>query len=163
VRTEAEDRDLDVRRRLGYLLKHAELRLAELHRETLDPLGIDARELGVLIVLAGDEPQSQQEVGAQLSTDRTTMVAFIDALERKGLVARRPDPRDRRRNMVQLTEAGRTTLRRGLEASDKAEAAMLEPLGAKGARELRDALAAVIVAPTRDAHALDEAARRPAP
>jgi hypothetical protein len=59
---------------LGYLLKHAQLRFFE--------LGAIARAMNV---------------------DRTTMVALIDDLQLKGLVQRRQDPDDRRRNVVERT------------------------------------------------------------
>src|SRR5690349_8048710 len=97
--------------RLGYLFKHAHARLTELTAETLRPYGITGRELAVLIVLAGQGPASQQEAAGRLGIDRTTMVSFVDGLEAKGLVARRPDPTDRRRNVVVLTDAGKHTLR----------------------------------------------------
>src|SRR5919202_2114632 len=118
VATTEETPVVDVRRRLGYLLKNAELRMAELNRVALAPLGIDGRELGVLIAIASEEPVSQQEAGRRLSVDRTTMVAFVDSLERKGLVSRHPDQRDRRRNIVELTDAGRATLVKGVKASE---------------------------------------------
>ena len=134
------------RARLGYLLKHAQLRMAELNTAALAPFGVDGRELGVLLVLAGEEPASQQQVARRLGVDRTTMVALLDALEAKGLVSRHPDEADRRRNVVELTEAGQDTLRRGTEASDAAERAFLAPLDAATARHLRAALLALVAA-----------------
>ncbi|WP_239151473.1 MarR family winged helix-turn-helix transcriptional regulator [Virgisporangium aliadipatigenens] len=131
--------------RLGYLLKHAQYRMAELNEKALTPFGVDGRELGVLLVIAGHEPQSQQQVAQRLGVDRTTMVALLDTLERKGLVARRPHPEDRRRNVVELTGAGTETLERATEASDRAEREFLAPLGERGARQLRDALRAVVL------------------
>jgi DNA-binding MarR family transcriptional regulator len=61
----------------------------------------------VLSVLRADHPLSQQEVAEQLGVDRTTMVALVDALESKGLVERHRNAADRRKNIVQLTSAGR--------------------------------------------------------
>ena len=52
------------------------------------------------------------------SLDRTTMVALIDELEQAGLVRRRTHPDDRRKNAVELTPAGRDTLRDTLRASE---------------------------------------------
>lgn len=120
--------------RLGYLLKHAQLSFFEVSRAALEPYGIDGRELAVLTRLAGAEPVSQQEAARRLGIDRTTMVALVDALERNALVRRQPDPADRRKNIVGLTEAGRKTLAAATEAADQAERRFLEPLGADAER-----------------------------
>jgi DNA-binding PadR family transcriptional regulator len=56
------------------------------------------------------------------------MVAIIDALEAKGIIARRPDAEDRRRNVVELTPAGQDILRQATAASDAAEAELLASL-----------------------------------
>ncbi|CAG6399123.1 MarR family transcriptional regulator [Streptomyces cocklensis] len=129
--------------RLGHLFKHAQLRLAELNAEALAPFGISGRELAVLLVLAGQEAASQQQAAGRLGVDRTTMVAFLDALEDKELVARRPDPDDRRRNVVVLTAKGADTLKRATAASDAAERRFLAPLAAADATRFRAALQAV--------------------
>src|SRR5262245_38261371 len=118
----------ELSRRLGYLFKHAALHLQELHAHALSPFGIDGRELGVLLVLAGHEPASQQQAAQRLGVDRTTMVALIDTLEDKGLVFRRPHAQDRRRNVIDLTDHGQDTLRRAIRASDDAERKLLAPL-----------------------------------
>jgi DNA-binding MarR family transcriptional regulator len=127
-------------RRLGYLLKHAMVRMEELNAAALAPLGIDVRELGVMFLVNDHEPSSQQQAAQRLGVDRTTMVALIDTLERKGLISRHPHADDRRRNIVELTDAGRATLRRATEASNQAESAFLAPLSAVAAHDLRTAL-----------------------
>lgn len=137
----------ELSRNLVYLLKHAQLRMTELLSGALTPHGIDGRELGVMLALAGQEPMSQQQAAHRLGIDRTTMVALLDALEGKGLVSRHPDAEDRRRNVVELTEAGRDTLRLAVEASDEAERAFLTPIGPRAARELRDSLHAIVFRP----------------
>jgi DNA-binding MarR family transcriptional regulator len=131
--------------RLGYLLKHAQLRLGELTMAALAPYGINGRELAVLLSLAGGEPASQQEAAHRLGVDRTTMVALLDALEAKGLVTRHPHAGDRRRNVVELTPAGRRTLHAATEASDAAEQRFLGPLTEPAARQLRAALQAIVL------------------
>jgi DNA-binding MarR family transcriptional regulator len=126
--------------RLHLLLKRAQLDLADLHAEVLAPLGISDQELSVLLFLDAREPESQQQAARRLGVDRTTMVGLIDALEGKGLVARRPDPADRRRNVVELTSAGRTTLRAATRASDQAERRLLGELDDTEAAQLRSLL-----------------------
>ncbi|WP_131735849.1 MarR family winged helix-turn-helix transcriptional regulator [Actinomadura roseirufa] len=75
------------------------------------------------------------------------MVALLDVLEGKGLVARRPHEGDRRRNVIELTDHGRETLRRGTEASDAAERAFLAPLDPQDAERLRDSLQRALARP----------------
>jgi DNA-binding MarR family transcriptional regulator len=131
-------------RRLAYLFKHAERLMAELHVETLAPFDIHARDLGVLLAIDRCESASQQQVAESLGVDRTTMVAIIDALEAKGIVVRRPDPEDRRRNVVELTQAGQTLLRQATAASDVAEAELLAPLNPQEGEQLRTLLARIL-------------------
>ncbi|TMR94271.1 MarR family winged helix-turn-helix transcriptional regulator [Nonomuraea basaltis] len=128
------------RRRLGYLLKQANLRLAELTGPALEPYGIEGREFAVLSVLGTPEPLSQLEAAQRLGIDRTTMVGLLDGLERKKLVGRRPHPDDRRKNMVELTEHGRETLDGATRAVDGAEEAFLAGLPGDDARLIRDLL-----------------------
>ena len=129
--------------RLGYLLKHAQLRLAELTASAMAPFGITGRQLAVLIAIDSRAPLSQQEVGRRLGVDRTTMVLLIDELENKRLVQRRQDPGDRRKNVVALTDAGRTTLRAASSASAEAERLFLDSLPGDEATQLRQALRVV--------------------
>ncbi|MFI2205492.1 MarR family winged helix-turn-helix transcriptional regulator [Streptomyces sp. NPDC020192] len=135
--------------RLGYLLKHAQLRLAEHAGPALARFGLDARELAVLVVLAAGRPLSQSEAARRLGVDRTTMVALIDALEDKGLVERRRSAEDRRRNVVELTQRGKLVRAEAEEAREAAEREFLAPLGEKDAARLVKALQALL-AGTRD-------------
>ena len=130
--------------RLAYLFKHAERLMAELHLEALAPFDIHARDLGVLLAIDRCESASQQQVAEILGVDRTTMVAIIDALEAKGVIVRRPDPEDRRRNVVELTQPGQTLLRQATAASDVAEAELLAPLNRKEGEQLRTLLARIL-------------------
>lgn len=126
--------------RLTYLFKRALADLEHLHAEHLAPVGITGRELGVLLLLDG-EATSQQQVAGRFGVDRTTMVGLVDALEGKGLLARRPDADDRRRNVLELTEDGHRTLARAVRASDEAERQLLAGLDDQEAAQLRTMLA----------------------
>jgi DNA-binding MarR family transcriptional regulator len=140
----------ELSRRLGYLLKHAQLRMAELTAAALASDGISGRELAVLLVLADGQPASQQQAALRLAIDRTTMVAMLDTLAGKGLVSRHPDAEDRRRNVVKLTPAGHDTLRRAVKASDDAEQALLAPLTPQAAQQLRNSLQTIVTQPDRE-------------
>jgi DNA-binding MarR family transcriptional regulator len=116
--------------RLGYLLKHAQLRFFELSASLFEPLGISGQEVAVLRAIDCPDPLSQGDVARRMRVDRTTMVALIDDLEGKGLAQRRQDPVDRRKNVVELTGAGRDILRRANQAAGEAERIFLSPLPA---------------------------------
>jgi DNA-binding MarR family transcriptional regulator len=129
--------------RLGFLLKHARERLGELTAEVLAPFGVTGRQVAVLIAVDDRVPLSQQEVARRLGVDRTTMVDLIDELEAKGLVQRRQDPADRRRNVVALTPAGTAALDGASRATRDAEQRFLAALSGPQAAAFRAALHAV--------------------
>jgi DNA-binding MarR family transcriptional regulator len=79
-----------------------------------------------------------------MNVDRTTMVALIDDLQRKGLVQRRQDPDDRRKNAVELTDAGHDTVRRAADAVERAERDFLGPLSAVEATQFKKNLHALL-------------------
>ena len=134
---------------LGYLLKHAHLALEQRTDAVLADLGLTARDLGVLRVIASGEARSQQEAATVLGVDRTSMVALLDALERRGIVARKPSELDRRRNAVELTHDGRSLFQRAEQRSTEAEQAFTATLGHAGAAGLRQALKTVLDASGR--------------
>ena len=129
---------------LGYLLKHAQERFSELTAARFAPLGIGGREAAVLRAIGSAPAPSQGEVARLLGVDRTTMVALIDDLQVKGLVLRRQDPDDRRKNAVELTDTGRRALREADQAADEVERTFLAPLTAGQAEEFRRALRALV-------------------
>lgn len=133
--------------RLGYLLKHARERLNELTSSALAPLGVDGRELAVLLALMDHEPSSQQDAAQRLGVDRTSMVALLDTLEAKGLVMRRPDAADRRKNLIELTLNGLETVRVGGAAAAAAERRFLAPLSHAAAKDLKAALRVLVTRP----------------
>ena len=129
---------------LGYLLKHAQLQFFELGAAALEPLGISGREAAVLRAIADRDPVSQGEIARAMNVDRTTMVALIDDLQGKGLVRRRQDPDDRRRNAVELTDLGRDTARRAADAVERVERDFLGRLPSAEAAQFKKNLRALL-------------------
>ncbi|MCU1482981.1 MAG: transcriptional regulator, MarR family [Subtercola sp.] len=134
----------DVTDVLGYLLKRAHLQLSAATTLALEPFGLDPRTLGVLRVLASRKSTSQQEVAQLLGVDRTSMVAFLDALEGRGIVSRRPLAHDRRRNVLELTESGRQVFEQASAAEREAEKAYIARLSVDDQRHLRQALRTIV-------------------
>lgn len=97
---------------------YAELRglmwtLAKLGRQateqSLQAEGIELSwlQMGVLRVLTLEGEHTISELSKKLMLDPSTLVASVDALERKGYLTRTRDPQDRRRVILGLTPSGR--------------------------------------------------------
>jgi DNA-binding MarR family transcriptional regulator len=104
---------------IGFLLNKAAQIMFDEFESGLRPFGLSAREFGVLLFIDANGGQSQQQIGASLRIDRTTMVTIIDNLERAGYVVRVRDPQDRRRYAVTLTERGHEQMCSELAAIDR--------------------------------------------
>jgi len=126
--------------RLGYLLGRAHLAHRSIAERTFAPLGLGVKEFGALSLLVEGGRLSQQRLGERQGVDRTTMVAVVDGLERKGLVERRRNPDDRRAYSLHATAKGRRVLAQAGEAAKRAEGEFLAPIPARDRRRLKELL-----------------------
>jgi len=109
----------------------------------LDELGLRAVQFGVLHQLADAGPASQADLAAGLRVHASNLVGVLDEMEGDGLISRQRDPRDRRRQVVLLTAAGATMLRRAERAAAQTEAELLTSLDATERAQLRSLLGRV--------------------
>ncbi len=75
-----------------------------------------------------DRPTTPAALAEQAGVTRATMTGLIDTLEKDRLVAREPDPHDRRTIHVRLTGEGRTVLEAMLPDYFQCVADILRPL-----------------------------------
>jgi DNA-binding MarR family transcriptional regulator len=104
-------------RTVGFTLSSLGYAVSRRFRETLAPLHLEPREFALLRAVAAAEGQSQQALGERLLIPASRMVAFVDALQERGLLERRINPQDRRAHALHLTEAGRELLGRAVTAA----------------------------------------------
>jgi DNA-binding MarR family transcriptional regulator len=97
---------------LGYHLRRAQIVVFQHFTETMGAVDITPGQFGVLTVIDKNPGLSQTQLGNVLGIDRSTVVAVIDKLETRGLVARMTAPGDRRSHALRLNEAGTRLLRR---------------------------------------------------
>ncbi|MFJ6164429.1 MarR family winged helix-turn-helix transcriptional regulator [Micromonospora orduensis] len=90
----------------------------------------------LLAALNEDGPASQADLGRRCGIDRSDVVAAVNDLAGRGLVVRAPDPADRRRNVISLTDAGTDEARRMTDTVARAQDDLLAPLSADERAEL---------------------------
>jgi DNA-binding MarR family transcriptional regulator len=92
--------------RSGALMDHLARRMRLRAEAVLTPLGLRPRHLVALTVLRDRGSCGQQELAATLEMDGTNIVGLLNELEAENLIERRRSPEDRRRHVVELTDAG---------------------------------------------------------
>lgn len=112
----------------SWLLSQASATAASLVDDALSADGLRRQDYRVLVAIDEAGAASQADLGRSVWLDRSDLHGVVTQLEGRGLLARERDPNDRRRNVVTLTPAGRTTLADLNARIDAAQALLLEPL-----------------------------------
>lgn len=92
--------------RIAFLLAQLGDHAAQGFARRAAELELTAAQAGLLRRVGIGPGQHQQELARQLSMSPSRFVAFVDALEERGLIERRRNPRDRRFQALYLTAAG---------------------------------------------------------
>jgi DNA-binding MarR family transcriptional regulator len=99
------------------MLIHRLDRIARRRSEiALEPLGLRKRQVVALMILREHGAIAQSALGETLRLDPANLVGLLNELEDQGLLDRRRDPEDRRRHIVELTDAGTKALERAQDA-----------------------------------------------
>jgi len=73
-------------------------------------LGLTASQWKVIMALKFFNGISQKELAGKIYVDGSTLVPVIDKMENGGLVERKPDPNDRRNNLIFLTKKSESAI-----------------------------------------------------
>jgi DNA-binding MarR family transcriptional regulator len=135
--------DEELLRHTGHLLRRAQqLHLAVWHRDVCAET--TSVQFAALSVLDRQPGASQSDLGRVLDLDRSTIADLVARMVRRGLIACQRDEADRRRNVLQLTVAGREELIRLRPRVDAIEPTLTAGLGAPERDELRRLLLRVL-------------------
>jgi MarR family transcriptional regulator, organic hydroperoxide resistance regulator len=93
-----------------YLIGGAAKQVNRRARELLAPYHLTPVQYAVMRALYEYDLQTGSELANTLFMDSATLTGVVDRLEKQGLVARRPDPKDRRANRLALQDKGRKLL-----------------------------------------------------
>ncbi|WP_063796140.1 MarR family winged helix-turn-helix transcriptional regulator [Streptacidiphilus griseoplanus] len=118
---------LDAQRAVGYLIRVGQQVHTRLWNEHIGA-DLTAPQYAVLEVLSLEPGIDQRTVGERASLDKATMAEMVSRLVRRGLVLRRRDPADGRRNLLALSPVGQEVLGRCAPGVDEVQRLLLEPL-----------------------------------
>ncbi|MEY9876688.1 DNA-binding MarR family transcriptional regulator [Streptacidiphilus sp. MAP12-33] len=118
---------LDAPRVIGYLIRVAQQVHTRLWTELVSS-ELTAPQHAVLDALSVEPDIDQRTVGERTSLDKATMAELISRLVRRGLVLRRRDPADGRRNLLALAPGGARLLEEVNPGVAEVQARLLEPL-----------------------------------
>jgi DNA-binding MarR family transcriptional regulator len=130
-------------RSVGFTISTTGYALAKRFRELLAPLGLEPREFALLRTVATSEGVTQQAIGERMGVAASRMVAFVDALEARGLLERRQNPDDRRARALFLTPEGRSLLEQAFVVAVEHERRLTSELTDEEREQLLDLLARV--------------------
>lgn len=92
---------------LALLLRQVERRVTARLGALLGARGSSVEQWRVLSCVADGAGRAMGEVGAEIGMPAPTLSKLVDTMVSDNLLHRRPDPQDRRRILVHLTERGR--------------------------------------------------------
>lgn len=96
---------------IGYLLRLANQRHTTIFQDhTLQNL--TPTQFSVMVRLEAEGKSSQNRLGRLAAMDVATIKGVVDRLRERGLAVSEPDPDDRRRSVISLTDEGRALLAR---------------------------------------------------
>jgi DNA-binding MarR family transcriptional regulator len=126
----------------GYLLARLGMAFKGQATARAEESGFELYDYSLLAVLGEGARVTQATIADALSLDPSRLVALLDSLEARGLLARARDPHDRRRHVVNITDAGTTELARLRAIVRRLEDEFFAPLDSGE----RDALHPMLVA-----------------
>jgi len=123
-----------------FLMKRLGFKLKDQSMAAYEQVGLHPYHHAVLAVLDEGTRETQGAIADALGYDRGQLVGLLDELEERGLVERRRDPADRRRQLVSATPAGQRELTRLRALSRKLDDELFGPLDAQQRRQLHELL-----------------------
>jgi MarR family transcriptional regulator, temperature-dependent positive regulator of motility len=124
----------------GSMVLLTRLSRAVYRRSNEEVLGMRLKGYVALCYLRDRGAATQQQLGEKMMVDPNNLVLLLNELEDAGYLTRRRDPDDRRRHIVELTDAGRGAIERAEQGMESVEEEILAALSAKERATLRELL-----------------------
>ena len=127
----------------GHILRRAHQRHAAIFQELIGDSQLTPLQFAALARLRDLGEVSQNQLGRLTAMDAATMQGVIKRLDARGLIVRRPDPDDRRRLILSLSDEGRSVVEGAIANAVRITDETLAPLSAAEQKTLLQLLARI--------------------
>lgn len=110
---------------LGYLLRRLQLAYRKHFTRVAGPDGVSPNHVGAMYVIGLNPGVTPTRIGTALGLDGAQVATMLNALEQRGLVARKISRADGRSRAVHLTAAGRRAFATVQAVAEEAEASFV--------------------------------------
>jgi DNA-binding MarR family transcriptional regulator len=131
----------------SWLLSRSAARAHQLLSQGLGAGGSTGYEFRVMAAVSALGETSQAEIGRRVALDRRDVTDTVRRLEARGLITRRPDPKNARVMLAQLTPHGRSEFGRLVEVMEGIQNEVVAPLSDDEAKQLVALLSKITGAP----------------
>lgn len=137
---ESTTQGYDLDEQIGYILRlvtQHHTAIFQEHAQHLLPGGLTPTQFSALLRIDSVGTCSQNRLGRMAAMDVATIKGVVDRLKRKGLVELAPDPDDRRRTKITLSESGEALIPKLKEAGAVITADTVKGLSAAETEQLK--------------------------
>jgi len=106
---------------IGYALRLASFFATQQFHEVMHRFLLRPAQFSTLVLIEANPGVTQRELCETLGIEKANFVGLLDILERRKLVERRAEARDRRRYAIHLTEEGKTLVQEAARAHTSLE------------------------------------------
>lgn len=114
---------------IGFVTRRAQQLMESAFMDAVGIAGMTPRRAGAIYVISLAEPVEQLSLARWLALDNSTMATVVGDLVKRGFVARRTHPHDKRRRLLSLTPAGIAMLNATSAKADRSNQIALDALG----------------------------------
>lgn len=130
----------------GHLIRRAQQLHAAVFAEVVSESNLTTPQFAVLTALRNQPNIDQVRLSQRLAIDRSTIADVVNRLEERGLIRRKRDTKDARRNLLVLTPSGRALHDRTAPEVVEVGQLLLAPLTERERKTLMTLLARIIAA-----------------
>lgn len=121
-------RDFSLHNVPGHLIRLCQQRAVDLFVDEVGESGPNPRQFAVLVNVLKTPGMSQTALVYASGIDRSTLTEVLKRMIDRGLISKSRTKEDQRANALFITEQGRAILANALDATERAQARILEPL-----------------------------------